>query len=164
MKTQTAFQHYGRVVNETWFAVAFLALRIGIGGMFLYSGISKISGWTAATYLENATGPFSAFFQGLAGSGLVDQLNIWGLLLIGVALLLGLCVRPASFFGVILMLLYYLAQFEQNTAFGFIDIHLIVILVFVLFMAGGAGHVIGLDGLLYRTSKKQRLWSKMLFG
>lgn len=66
----------------------------------------------------------------MASSELISQLNIWGLLLIGLSLLSGLLLRPASIFGALLMLLYYFAHFEQNTAHGIIEYHLVYIAVF----------------------------------
>jgi thiosulfate dehydrogenase [quinone] large subunit len=100
----------------------------------------------------------------MAGSPLVDQLNIWGLTLIGLALILGLAVRPASFFGAIMMLLYYFVQFLDNTAQGYIDYHIIYIFIFILFMAGGAGHVFGLDSMLSRYFSRKKRLAALLFG
>ncbi len=135
-----------------------------MGVVFLSAGIAKLNDWSAAGYLEGATGPLAEWFQALAGNSLVDQLNIWGLILIGIALLLGLLVRPASIFGVILMLLYYFAQFEQNTEYGFIDDHIIYALVFVVFLAGGAGHIFGLNELALRSMRKKNRFVRFLFG
>ena len=149
-------------------SVSVLTLRLAMGAMFFYAGWSKIfspEGWSAAGYLSVATGPFAEWFQAMAGSPLVDMLNMWGLLLIGIALLLGIFVRPASFFGGILMLLYYFAQFDQNVAYGYIDEHLIYFFIFVLFFFGGFGHVCGLDGVMKKCCKlKSKKWAKCLLG
>ena len=101
----------------------------------------------------------------MAGNVIVDQLNIWGLTLIGLALILGLMIRPAAFFGAIMMVLYYFAQFVENTAHGFIDQHVMLIVVFIFFMAGGVGHVFGLDGLVMRNMRKnKKMILEVLFG
>lgn len=90
-------------------------LRIVIGWHFLYEGWSKLlhAGWTSAGYLKSSTGPLSGFFQWLASSaalqGVVDVLNVWGLILIGLALMTGLWVRAAAYSGMGLLALYYLA-------------------------------------------------------
>jgi uncharacterized membrane protein YphA (DoxX/SURF4 family) len=90
-------------------------LRILVGWHFLYEGWTKLiyPAWTSGGYLKSSTGPFASFFQWLASSEgvvrVVDQLNIWGLLLIGLALMLGLWIRPAALCGMALLGLYYLA-------------------------------------------------------
>ncbi len=90
-------------------------LRIGIGWHFLYEGITKLldPNWTSAGYLQESTGPLAAYFQRITSDpGLqtvVDQLNIWGLMVIGLALMLGLFTRAAALFGILLLGLYYLA-------------------------------------------------------
>ncbi|MBU1126482.1 DoxX family protein [Patescibacteria group bacterium] len=165
MKTQIAFDHFEKATQQKWFTTALLLLRVALGFIFLYAAYSKFGDWSAAGYLASASGPFAEFFQSLAGSVFIDQLNIWGQLLIGAALILGIFVRPASFFGAVMMALYYLAHFEQNTQLGLIDQHIIYILIFVVFMAGGVGHVLGLDGLIQRNLRKQKVWwSQILFG
>ncbi len=164
MKTQTAFERLRATTNQAWFSGGFVALRITIGLQFLLAGIAKFDGWSATGYLSSATGPFAAIFQSMAGNVLVDQLNIWGLTLIGLALIVGLAVRPASFFAAILMVLYYFAQFTDNTAHGYIDDHIIYAIIFVFFMAGGAGHVFGLDSIMSRYLPKKKKLAALLFG
>lgn len=90
-------------------------LRIVIGWHFLYEGWAKLlhPGWTAAGYLKGSTGPFSGLFHWLgAQPGLVrvvDPVNLWALMLIGLALMLGVVVRPAAMAGMALLALYYAA-------------------------------------------------------
>jgi uncharacterized membrane protein YphA (DoxX/SURF4 family) len=89
--------------------------RVAIGWHFLYEGISKlfIEDWSSHSYLENAHGFLSGFYHWLAGGeGLVrvvDFLNVYGLILIGLALFVGIFVRVASGAGVLLLVLYYFA-------------------------------------------------------
>jgi thiosulfate dehydrogenase [quinone] large subunit len=40
---------------------------------------------------------------------IIDIINIWGLILIGLSLFIGLFARPFKLFGIVLLLLYYLA-------------------------------------------------------
>jgi uncharacterized membrane protein YphA (DoxX/SURF4 family) len=90
-------------------------LRIAIGWHFLYEGCIKLFAdhWSAASYLNNTHGFLSGFYHWLAVSPLrlqvVDFMNIWGLILIGLALFTGLCSRWASLFGTLLLVLYYFA-------------------------------------------------------
>ena len=90
-------------------------IRAAIGWHFLYEGYVKLfsDSWSAASYLNNTHGFFSDFYHWLAASpvrlGIVDFLNIWGLILIGLALFIGLCTRWAALFGALLLALYYFA-------------------------------------------------------
>jgi uncharacterized membrane protein YphA (DoxX/SURF4 family) len=90
-------------------------LRIAIGWHFLYEGLAKImeGGWTAAGYLSGTSGFLSGFYHWLANSPsllrLTDVLNMYGLLLIGLALFIGIFIRAAAFSGALLLVLYYFA-------------------------------------------------------
>jgi len=90
-------------------------LRIAIGWHFLYEGLVKIlaGNWTSAGYLSGTTGFLSGFYHGIAGSPVLlkiaDLMNMYGLLLIGIALFIGLFVRFSAWAGVLLLTLYYFA-------------------------------------------------------
>ncbi|HOL71842.1 MAG TPA: DoxX family protein [Bryobacteraceae bacterium] len=90
-------------------------LRIIIGWHFLYEGWAKLTtpGWSSASYLKFSTGPFGPLFHWMGANEAIvrisDQLNIWGLTLIGLALMLGVLIRPAALAGIGLLALYYLA-------------------------------------------------------
>ena len=98
-----------------WKRIFVTTLRVAIGWHFLYEGFSKlmIPDWSAYNYLINSTGFMSGFYHGLASSQVlikvVDLLNIYGLILIGLALFVGIFVRYASMAGVFLLMLYYFA-------------------------------------------------------
>lgn len=91
-------------------------LRMAVGWHFLYEGISKllIPDWTSAGYLENANWLFANVFHWIAGNPdvlhVVDLLNMWGLTLIGLALILGCLTRIVSVCGILLVTLYYVAN------------------------------------------------------
>ncbi len=90
---------------------ALLILRIALGVLFLLSGITKaMSGFTAANYLQAATGPLSSIFTTMAGNPVVDFLVIFGEIGIGLALLAGILVTFASASGMLMMMLFYLSQ------------------------------------------------------
>lgn len=157
MRAQNGLSRISEGACPHWFAGSFVILRVALGLQFLLAGWSKLtSEWTAAEYLATANGPFAEWFQSLSGSVLVDNLNIWGQILIGLALILGLAVRPAAIGGLIMMLLYYFAQFTENTAYGLIEDHLIYALVFLVFATGGAGHVFGLNAVVLNAVRKPR--------
>ena len=96
-------------------ANALVVLRILIGWHLLYEGITKLynPAWTSKAYLVSAAGPLKGFFNWLSNDGIigiVDNLNIFGLVIIGLALILGFWERIAAVLGIILMLFYYLSQ------------------------------------------------------
>jgi uncharacterized membrane protein YphA (DoxX/SURF4 family) len=88
---------------------------MAIGWHFLYEGTSKlfITNWSDGSFLANATGPLSGFYHWLAGSSgilkIVEILNIYGLIFIGLGLFIGLFSRYAAIAGTFLLALYYLA-------------------------------------------------------
>ena len=90
-------------------------LRVAVGWHFLYEGVIKLFSpqWTAYGYLSNTSGFLSGFYHWLAGNStilqLVDILNIYGLLLIGLVLFTGLFIRAAAIGGFLMLGLYYFA-------------------------------------------------------
>jgi thiosulfate dehydrogenase (quinone) large subunit len=165
MKKKTPFDHFVKSSYPAGFASSIFLLRVAMGGLFFMAGFVKVTtDWSASAYLENATGPFASWFQSLAGNVVVDQLNAWGLLLIGIALLLGLFVRAASVAGIALMILYYFAAFESNVAHGFIDEHIVYAVVLLSFVFGASGHIWGFDSIIEGHIPKKKLWLKRFLG
>ena len=95
--------------------IGLVTLRMVIGWHFLYEGLAKLTNpyWTSAGYLAESKGWFSGYFLDLAANPtaltVVDYLNIWGLMLIGIGLILGAFTRIATVAGIVLLALYYLA-------------------------------------------------------
>ena len=143
-------------------------LRIAMGWLFFWAGLSKLLNpdWSAEGFLLNSTGVFADLFVPLAGNAVVDFLNMWGLLLIGVALLLGVLVRWASFWGIVLNVLYFVAVYPARGDFGvLIDDHIIYIFVLIGFMIFGAGEHWGLDNWIERTKfYKRNKWLHWVLG
>jgi len=94
---------------------ALTIIRIAIGWHFLYEGISKIieGGWSSAPYLAGSRWIFAPVFHWMAEStamtSAVDFLNIWGLILVGLGLILGVFTRWASIAGAIMLFFYFVA-------------------------------------------------------
>ena len=89
-------------------------LRILIGWHFLYEGVLKLynPAWTSKAYLSSAE-LLTPLFQWLSGDSmihLVDNLNIFSLMVVGLSLLLGYFERVGSIFGICLLVMYYLAH------------------------------------------------------
>jgi thiosulfate dehydrogenase [quinone] large subunit len=93
-----------------------VALRVLIGWHFLYEGISKLVNpdWSSVAFLLDSKGFLSSFFYSLASNPdvlkVVDFLNIWGLVLIGLGLILGLFSRISIIAGMALLGMYYLSH------------------------------------------------------
>ena len=90
-------------------------LRVFVGWHFAYEGLAKIfnPNWSAAMYLRDSQGFFSKFFINLADSAampVVDLINEWGLLLIGLGLICGAFSRIASICGILILSLYCLSH------------------------------------------------------
>ncbi len=108
---QKIFHHFS-IVQLSLLVV----LRTAIGWHFLYEGISKLytPGWSSEGYLSVSKWIFSGFFQWIVSNPfvleVVDILNICGLVLIGLGLMFGCFTRIASISGIVLLLLYYLAN------------------------------------------------------
>ncbi len=95
--------------------ILFLTLRIAIGWHFLFEGVIKLMqpGWSSEAYLSGSYGFLSGFYQWLASGPVmlqvVDFLNIWGLILLGTGLFLGVFIRASTSAGIVLLALYYFA-------------------------------------------------------
>lgn len=98
-----------------WTSFLTTILRMAIGWHFLYEGVNKLLAdkWTAEPYLTGSVGFMSGFYHWLASGpipmGLINFLNIAGLIVIGLCLAVGLVTRLAAFLGVLLLMLYYFA-------------------------------------------------------
>jgi len=91
-----------------------VVLRVLIGWHFLYEGIAKLLNpyWSSAAFLLDAKWIFSGLAKWMVSNpsilSLVDNLNMWGLTLIGACLIIGLFARHVSMLGMVLVLVYYL--------------------------------------------------------
>ena len=132
--------------------VSLFLLRVSLGWLYFYAGITKVINpeWSAAGYLKGAK-TFAGFYQWLTSPGilpLVNFVNEWGLLLLGVSLILGIAVRLSAILGVALMLLYYIPILDfpyPNPNSFLVDQHIIFILVLILFVNLRAGRIWGLE-------------------
>ena len=111
MKKDSISQYYS---DLQIFSLTFL--RILIGWHFLYEGLTKlfsVPAWTAKYYLLGSVGPFAPAFKSMASHpgllNVIDNLNVWGLILIGLSLFIGLFSRPFKLCGIVLLSLYYFA-------------------------------------------------------
>ena len=93
----------------------FAIIRIVIGWHFLYEGVTKLitTGWSSAPYLAGSRWIFAPIFHSMAEStgiiAVVDFLNVWGMIFVGLGLILGLLTRWASVGGAVMLLFYFVA-------------------------------------------------------
>ena len=127
-------------------------LRISLGILFFYAGITKVLDptWSAAGYLKGAK-TFSDFYHLLMQPGIlpiVNFINEWGLTLLGISLLLGVFIRLSSYLGALLMLLYYIPilTFPYVGGHSFlVDEHIVYIFSLLLLGSLRAGRVWGIE-------------------
>ncbi|MCK5134924.1 MAG: DoxX family protein [Bacteroidales bacterium] len=147
-------------------------IRIAIGWHFLYEGITKlfIEGWSSQSYLINTSGFLSGFYHWLAGGEalvkVVDFMNIYCLILIGLALFIGVFIRLASVLGILLLILYYFAYPPFGTSlFGSGEGHFYIVnrnfvesfilLFFVISKQAGYGIDVLIQSLSNRRKQKE---------
>jgi thiosulfate dehydrogenase (quinone) large subunit len=147
-------------------------LRVLIGWHFLHEGIVKLINpyWSSAGYLSEAQWIFAGLFKSILSSSavlsVVDFLNIWGLILIGLGLITGLLTRPAAVAGMVLLALYYLANppfigytysAPSEGNYLFVNKNLIELAALCVLAVFPTGRVIGLDRLaaVYWTHRKR---------
>jgi thiosulfate dehydrogenase [quinone] large subunit len=99
---------------------------------------------------------FFAIFTTPTMAPMTTFLVEYGHLLIGLSLLVGLMVRVSAAFGVLLMLIYWMAHMdwpyiEDKTNF-IVDYHLVYAGVLVYLIVNRAGHVFGLDAWAEKLS------------
>ena len=89
-------------------------LRFLIGWHLLYEGFSKllIPNWSSFGFLQESKWVLAGFARWVVAHdnvlNVVDFLNTWGLIAIGLGLILGLFTRIAAISGAVLLFLYYL--------------------------------------------------------
>ena len=108
-------------------------LRAAIGWHFLYEGITKVlqESWSSSGFLLHTSGFLSPFYHWLASTPFLlhttDFLNIYGLILIGIALFIGLFTRFAALAGTLLLTLYYFAYPPFGNLLMSSDAHLFIV-------------------------------------
>jgi thiosulfate dehydrogenase [quinone] large subunit len=159
-------QHHDFTNTQVFFLVF---LRIAIGWHFLYEGLIKLftSSWTASGYLMDSKGLLAPMFKSMASNAgllsFVDHLNEWGLILIGLGLILGLFTRAATVAGMILLAFYYLSHpplimysyaLPSEGSFFIVDKIMIEFIALGVLYSFRTVWITGLDRLRYRNKVK----------
>jgi thiosulfate dehydrogenase [quinone] large subunit len=127
--------------------------RLAMGWTFLYAASHQVfvPGWSIAGFLEH-TKTFLDFFAAFTTptvAPIVSFFVAYGHLLIGLSLIFGLLVRVSASFGILLMLMYWMAHMDfpyietQNNFL--LDFHIVYAGVLTYLIVKHAGHVWGLD-------------------
>lgn len=143
----------------TWLII----LRLFIGWHFMYEGMVKIVNpkWTSLPYLLDSKGPLSSFFVQLTQDDslmiLINFVNEWALLLIGIGLTLGCLFRLSAVGGMILLAMYtlshpsfigasYMMPFEGS--YLWIDKNMVELAALGLLCVFPTSQIIGFDRVL----------------
>jgi thiosulfate dehydrogenase (quinone) large subunit len=130
-------------------------LRMLMAWTFLYAASHQVfvTDWSVVGFL-NHTKTFHdlfAIFTGPSVAPVITFLVGYGHLLIGLSLLVGLLVRFSAAFGILLMLVYWLAHMDfpyiENSNNFIVDYHIVYASVLGYLIYKHAGHVWGLDAL-----------------
>jgi len=145
-----------------WQTGLLVTLRFLIGWHLLYEGLFKFlkPEWSSAGFLENAQWALAGVANWITSNpdilNVVDLLNTWGLILIGLGLIMGLFTRAAAIAGALLLGLYYLfnpplvgmlagAPMEGN--YLIVNKNLIEAVMLLLLAVSPAARSYGLDSL-----------------
>jgi len=149
----------------TWMVV----LRVLIGWHFLYEGIIKLANpnWTSVSYLMDSQGFMSELFRSMAANPtflqVVDFLNIWGLMAIGLGLILGVFTRISLISGIVLLGFYYLSHppfvglkyaLPMEGSYLVVNKILIELAALVVLLYFPTGKTVGLDRLIFKRDGK----------
>ena len=163
--------NFSMSINKSYSTVqitTLVILRFLIGWHILYEGIAKLfnSGWSSYGFLSESQWILSGFSQWIISDEsilkIVDLLNIWGLIAIGIGLILGIFTRFASIAGAILLFIYYLTnpplvglEYSIPMEGSYLIVNKTLIEAVALFVLAifPAHRIIGLDALLFKLKK-----------
>jgi thiosulfate dehydrogenase [quinone] large subunit len=159
-----------RMIISKWQIGLLVALRFLIGWHLLYEGIWKLANpqWSSIAFLAESQWIFAGIANWITSSQgvlhTVDFLNTWGLIAIGLGLILGLFTRIAAIAGTVLLGLYYLFQppfigveitvpLEGN--YLIVNKNLIEAVMLLLLAVSPASRLFGLDAIIAKRNRKK---------
>lgn len=149
--------------------ISLVVLRILIGWHFLFEGLSKLANpyWSSAGYMLESKWLFTSVFQAILANHallkIIDILNIWGLILIGIGLIAGLFTQISTIAGIALLTLYYLANppliglasaLPKEGSYLIVDKTLIELAALVVLAIFPTGKLVGLDLFIHKIKSK----------
>lgn len=148
----------------TWLVI----LRVVIGWHFLYEGMVKVinPNWSSVSYLLDSLGAFEERFYSIAANPnllkIADFLNIWGLITIGLGLILGAFTRIALWSGIVLLGFYYLSHppfigltysMPMEGSYFIVNKVLIELTAMIVLVLFPTNKQIGLDRFIFKRKK-----------
>jgi len=148
-----------------------VTLRFLIGWHLLYEGFAKLltPGWTSAGFLSESQWVMSGISHWIISNSsvltVVDFMNTWGLIAIGLGLILGLFTNIAAISGALLLFIYYLnnapiigIEYSVPSEGSYLIvsktlIEAVALLVLAIFPTGS---IIGLDVIVAQLKKKKK--------
>jgi thiosulfate dehydrogenase (quinone) large subunit len=139
-------------------------LRVAIGWHLLYEGIIKLMNpnWSSVGYLMDSKGWFAGIFHSIAANPdalqVADFLNIWGLILVGLGLILGLFTRLSCYGGIALLALYYLSHppllnvtyiIPSEGNYMLVNKNLIELFTLAVLLLFPTGRIVGIDRFIF---------------
>lgn len=156
--------------NTTRSYIFLFLLRVGLGWLFLHEGLTKLLqlNWSSYYYMQKATGPLQEFLSWISADAELLQLTDYTVISLligtGISLILGLFERLGAIFGMLLLLMFYLAyppfmdksmhMTEGN--YLIIDKNLIFLLALLVVWQFRSGRVLGLD-YFFKKKKPNRV-------
>jgi thiosulfate dehydrogenase [quinone] large subunit len=152
-----------------WQLISLVILRVIIGWHFLYEGVAKLMkpGWSSAGFLLQSKWLFAPIFKWMAEDptilSIVDNMNIWGLILIGLGLILGIFTRTAGVAGMGLILLYYVCNppliglyysLPSEGNYLIVNKNIVEMAALFILLFFPTGQILGLDHLIKKWRKK----------
>ena len=111
----------------------------------------------------DSKGIFAGMFYAMAGNPdllrVIDFINVWGLILIGAGLILGLFTRVAIYGGIALLTLYYFSHpallnvtfaVPSEGSYMFVNKNLIEVITLVVLLLFPTWQEIGVDRFIFR--------------
>lgn len=151
-----------------WQLWLLVILRVAIGWHFLYEGFSKLINpdWSSLGYLLDSKGWFEGLFISMSGNpsllNVLDFINIWGLILIGAGLIMGLFTRVAAVAGIVLLGFYYLSHppiigvsyvMPSEGSYLWVNKNLIELLTLWVLILFPTWKTIGIDRFIFNKTK-----------
>ncbi|MHB9054539.1 MAG: DoxX family membrane protein [Paludibacteraceae bacterium] len=148
--------------------ISLVILRVAIGWYFLYEGLAKLlsPGWTSYGYLMDSQGLFAGIFRTIGQNHtlmpVVDIVNTYGLIIIGLFLILGLFEKTGYIGAVTLLILYYLSHpaslnvtyiLPPEGSYLWINKNIVMLCAVVVLLAFPTARRIGLDRVIFKNKR-----------
>ena len=139
MRFQTSFEKIASATNSQLFGWSFIGLRVFLGIGLVAMTLNSSPDLLSSSVTEALTFAF------------------------GVALILGLLIRPLAVGMFVYAVVSIVTVIQQDTP-ETILFYIPMMFLLGLYLSGGAGHAFGLDGLVLRNIRRPNAVTKFLFG